>query len=210
MIRITGGKVYDPANGINGVVQDICIADGRIVARRRWRPHHRRDAAWSSSPAASTFTRTSPAAALNFARGLDARRTSGPRASSCTRAKRRAGIGGIDAHDLRDRLSVRRAWARRRSTRPRCRSSPPSTRTKSCTTRRSWTSPALLLMANNEIVLDLLEAGEVERAKHVVGLADLGGQGLRREGRQPRRRRRLEVGQGREARSTSRSRATTR
>src|SRR5579884_3487700 len=32
MLRITGGKVYDPAHGINGVVKDICIADGRIVA----------------------------------------------------------------------------------------------------------------------------------------------------------------------------------
>ena len=32
VMRITGGKVYDPANGIDGVVKDICIADGRIVA----------------------------------------------------------------------------------------------------------------------------------------------------------------------------------
>src|SRR5712692_6366669 len=33
MLRITGGKVYDPANQINGVVKDICIADGRIAAQ---------------------------------------------------------------------------------------------------------------------------------------------------------------------------------
>src|SRR6516162_5538378 len=32
MLRITGGKVNDPTNVINGVVKDICIADGRIVA----------------------------------------------------------------------------------------------------------------------------------------------------------------------------------
>ena len=32
MLRITGGKVYDPANGVNGVVKDICISDGRVVA----------------------------------------------------------------------------------------------------------------------------------------------------------------------------------
>ena len=32
MVRITGGKVYDPANGVEGVVKDICIADGRVVA----------------------------------------------------------------------------------------------------------------------------------------------------------------------------------
>ena len=31
MLRITGGKVYDPANGVDGVVRDVCIADGRIV-----------------------------------------------------------------------------------------------------------------------------------------------------------------------------------
>src|SRR6202035_1540742 len=32
MLRIKGGKVYDPANGVNGVIQDVCISDGRIVA----------------------------------------------------------------------------------------------------------------------------------------------------------------------------------
>src|SRR5579862_6262303 len=32
MLRITGGKVYDPANNIDGVIQDVCIHDGRIVA----------------------------------------------------------------------------------------------------------------------------------------------------------------------------------
>ncbi len=55
-----------------------------------------------------------------------------------------------------------------------------------------------VLMANNEILLDLLEAGEIERATARRRLADLGGQGLRRQGGQPRRRRRVEVGQGRQ------------
>src|SRR4249919_4210673 len=32
MLRIKGGKVYDPANNINGIVQDICIDNGKIVA----------------------------------------------------------------------------------------------------------------------------------------------------------------------------------
>src|SRR5262245_44826030 len=32
MLRITGGKIYDPANNINGVVKDICIDNGKIVA----------------------------------------------------------------------------------------------------------------------------------------------------------------------------------
>ena len=32
VLRIAGGTVHDPANDIDGVVRDICIADGRIVA----------------------------------------------------------------------------------------------------------------------------------------------------------------------------------
>ena len=31
-LRIAGGSVYDPANGIDGDVRDICIENGRIVA----------------------------------------------------------------------------------------------------------------------------------------------------------------------------------
>jgi formylmethanofuran dehydrogenase subunit A len=31
-LRIAGGTVYDPANGVDGVVQDVCIDGGRIVA----------------------------------------------------------------------------------------------------------------------------------------------------------------------------------
>ena len=32
MLRIAGGRVHDPANGVDGAVADVCIADGRIVA----------------------------------------------------------------------------------------------------------------------------------------------------------------------------------
>ena len=31
MLRITGGRVYDPANNINGVIQDICLDNGKVV-----------------------------------------------------------------------------------------------------------------------------------------------------------------------------------
>ncbi|HVZ20437.1 MAG TPA: formylmethanofuran dehydrogenase subunit A [Vicinamibacterales bacterium] len=31
-LRIAGGAVYDPANGIDGDVRDVCVQDGRIVA----------------------------------------------------------------------------------------------------------------------------------------------------------------------------------
>ena len=32
-VRITGGTVYDPANGVAGVVQDVCIEDGKVVTK---------------------------------------------------------------------------------------------------------------------------------------------------------------------------------
>src|SRR3954471_12553679 len=31
MLRIAQGRVYDPANGIDGEVQDICLDDGKLV-----------------------------------------------------------------------------------------------------------------------------------------------------------------------------------
>ena len=52
-------------------------------------------------------------------------------------------------------------------------------------------------MANNEIVLDLMEAGEVERAKHVVAWLIWRSQSVRREGSQSWRRGGLEMGEGR-------------
>jgi formylmethanofuran dehydrogenase subunit A len=32
-LRIAGGQVHDPANGVDGEVRDVCIEDGRIVAQ---------------------------------------------------------------------------------------------------------------------------------------------------------------------------------
>ena len=31
-LRIVNGRVYDPANSVNGAVQDVCVRDGKIVA----------------------------------------------------------------------------------------------------------------------------------------------------------------------------------
>jgi formylmethanofuran dehydrogenase subunit A len=31
-LRIVGGAVHDPANGVDGEERDVCIEDGRIVA----------------------------------------------------------------------------------------------------------------------------------------------------------------------------------
>jgi formylmethanofuran dehydrogenase subunit A len=32
-LRITGGTVYDPANGVVGIVRDVCIEGGKVVAK---------------------------------------------------------------------------------------------------------------------------------------------------------------------------------
>ena len=32
MLRIVGGRVYDPANGVDGEVRDVCLSDGKVVA----------------------------------------------------------------------------------------------------------------------------------------------------------------------------------
>ena len=46
-LRLAGGTVYDPANGVVGEVRDICIDGGRIVAGLpASAPRARRLAAW--------------------------------------------------------------------------------------------------------------------------------------------------------------------
>ena len=35
LIKLTGGKVYDPAHGIDGKIQDIYVRDGRIIEKPR-------------------------------------------------------------------------------------------------------------------------------------------------------------------------------
>jgi len=32
VIRLSGGKIYDPANKVSGEVRDIYVEDGKIVA----------------------------------------------------------------------------------------------------------------------------------------------------------------------------------
>ncbi len=32
LIKLKGGRVYDPANGVDGEVRDVFVRDGRIVA----------------------------------------------------------------------------------------------------------------------------------------------------------------------------------
>ena len=69
MLRIVGGTVHDPANGVDGVVKDICIDGGRIV------PHVEGGSTIDASglvvfPGGVDVHTHVAGAALNFARGL--------------------------------------------------------------------------------------------------------------------------------------------
>ncbi|MBY0522547.1 MAG: formylmethanofuran dehydrogenase subunit A [Gemmataceae bacterium] len=166
MLRITGGKVFDPANGIDGQVKDICISDGRIVSE--FDGGRTIDATGMIVFPGGVDIHTHVAgAALNFARGLtpENQRAAAPFLHS---PERRAGIGGPTPTTFATGylyagmgyttvmeaavpvLSAKHTHEELRDT---------PIVDKAC----------LLLMANNEIVLDLLESGEIERAKQVVG-----------------------------------------
>src|SRR5262245_16825913 len=165
MLRITGGRVYDPANNINGEVRDICIADGRIVSDVEG--GRTIDARGMIVFPGGVDVHTHVAgAALNFARGMtpENQRHAAPFLHS---SRLRAGVGGPTpttfatgylyagmGYTTVNEAAVPVLSAKH--THEELRDTPIVD--KSC----------CLLMANNEIVLDLLEAGEVERAKHVV------------------------------------------
>lgn len=165
MLRITGGKVYDPANGLDGVVKDLCIADGRIVADVSG--GRVIDAAGMIVFPGGVDVHTHVAGgALNFARAMtpENQRAAVP---FLHKEKLRAGVGGPTPTTFATGylyagmgyttvneaavpvLSAKHTHEELRDT--------PIVDKSMC-----------LLMANNEIVLDLLEAGEFERAKHVV------------------------------------------
>jgi formylmethanofuran dehydrogenase subunit A len=167
MLRITGGKVYDPANNINGVVKDICISGGRVVESIE--PGHGRtiDASGMIVFPGGVDVHTHVAgAALNFARGLipEQHRQAKPIVRG---PGRRAGMGGVTPTTFATGyLYAGMGWTTvneaavpvlsAKHTHEELRDTPIVDKT------------CCVLMANNEILLDLLEAGEVERAKHVV------------------------------------------
>src|SRR5216684_6434012 len=165
MLRITGGKVYDPANGTHGEVKDVCISDGRIVSQVEG--GRTIDATGMVVFPGGVDIHTHVAgAALNFARGMtpENHRQAVPFLHA---VGRRAGVGGPTPTTFATGyLYAGMGWTTvveaavpvlsAKHTHEELRDTPIVD--KAC----------LVLMANNEIVLDLLEAGEVERAKDVV------------------------------------------
>jgi formylmethanofuran dehydrogenase subunit A len=164
-LRITGGKVYDPANGISGEIRDVCISDGKIVSSVE--ADRTIDATGMVVFPGGVDVHTHVAGgALNFARAMipeDHRRN----APSVRTAVRRGGIGGSTpttfvtgylyaglGYTTVNEAAVPILSARH--THEELRDTPIVD--KAC----------CVLMANNEILLDLIEQGELERAKQVM------------------------------------------
>lgn len=166
MLRITGGKVYDPANNINGEIRDVCINDdGKIVSGTEG--GRTIDATGMIVFPGGVDPHTHVAGgAINFARAMtpeDHRHT-----QAFLRAEdRRSGLGGMAPTTFATGyLYAGMGWTTvneaavpvlaARHTHEELNDIPILDKT------------SLVLMANNEIVLDQLEAGNYERAKDVV------------------------------------------
>jgi formylmethanofuran dehydrogenase subunit A len=165
MLRISGGRVYDPANGTNGVIKDICISDGRVVE----------DVAGGRTidatghvvfPGGVDVHTHIAGGSVNFARGMtpeDHRR-----ATTFVRTQfNRSGIGGITPTTFATGyLYAGMGWTTvneaavpimfAKHTHEELRDIPIVDK---C---------SMVLMANNEILVDLLEAGEYEQARNLV------------------------------------------
>src|SRR5262245_18534209 len=166
MLRITGGKVYDPTNGVDGEVRDVCVSGGKVVASVAG--GRTIDAAGMVVFPGGVDVHTHVAgAALNFARGLipEQHRNAHPIVRNSVR---RAGVGGSTPTTFATGYlyaglgytTVNEAAMpvlSAKHTHEELRDTPIVDKT------------CLVLMANNEILLDLLEAGEHERARHLVG-----------------------------------------
>ena len=165
MLRITGGTVYDPANGVHGEVRDVCIDGGKVVAAVDG--GRTLDATGMVVFPGGVDVHTHVAgAALNFARGLipEQHRQAVPVVAS---KLRRAGLGGSTPTTFATGyLYAGMGWTTvneaavpvlsAKHTHEELRDTPIVDKT-SC-----------VLMANNELLLDLLEAGEYDRARDVL------------------------------------------
>src|SRR5260370_26139952 len=165
MLRITGGKVYDPAHGIDGEVKDVCIADGKIVADVQGGRTIDATGTFIFPGGVDIHTHVA-GAALNFARALTPENQRAAVKFLHT-ADRRMGIGGPTPTTFATGylyagmgyttvveaavpvLSAKHTHEELRDT--------PIVDKACC-----------VLMANNEIGLDLLEAGELARASPLV------------------------------------------
>ncbi|MCA9147208.1 MAG: formylmethanofuran dehydrogenase subunit A [Planctomycetaceae bacterium] len=165
MLRITGGKVYDPANGIDGEVRDLFVSEGKFVASAE--EGRTIDATGMIVFPGGVDVHTHVAGgAINFARAMtpeDHRRTQ----AFIRSQSRRSGIGGMAPTTFATGyLYAGMGWTTVNE------AAVPVLSARHTHEELSdipiVDKSTLTLMANNEIMLDLMEKGEYERAKNVV------------------------------------------
>lgn len=166
MIRITGGKVYDPANNLHGTIRDVCISGGKVVSELPTGGRTLDATGLVIFPGGVDVHTHVAGSSLNFARGLlpehhrnahpiirDQIRRAGLKSITPTTFATGyvyAGMGWTTVNEAAvAALSARHTHEELRDT--------PMVDKTFC-----------ILMANNEILLDLLQAGETERARHVL------------------------------------------
>jgi len=166
MLRISGGKIYDPANGIDGAIKDLCIDDhGKFVETVSG--GRTIDAAGMIVFPGGVDVHTHVAGgAINFARAMtpeDHRRT-----HAFIRTKsRRSGLGGMAPTTFATGyLYAGMGWTTVNE------AAVPVLSARHTHEELSdipiVDKSTLTLMGNNEILLDQLEDGEYERARNVV------------------------------------------
>ncbi|QEL19966.1 formylmethanofuran dehydrogenase subunit A [Limnoglobus roseus] len=165
MLRIQGGTVYDPANGVNGVVKNIVLDGGKVVTSGEG--GRTIDATGMIVFPGGVDVHTHVAGAgLNFARSMipEEHRQSSPILRSRTK---RAGIGGPTPTSFATGyLYAGMGWTTVNE------AAVPMLTAKRTHDELHDTpivdKACCVLMGNNELILDLLERGEHERAKQVV------------------------------------------
>ncbi len=165
MLRITGGKVYDPANGINGEVKELFIQDGKFVESGVGGIEI--DATGMVIFPGGVDVHTHVAGgSINFARAMtpeDHRRTQ----AFIRTQSRRSGLGGMAPTTFATGyLYAGMGWTT-------VNEAAVPVMSARHTHEELGDIPILdksscVLLANNEIMMNLLEDGEYDRAKDVV------------------------------------------
>ncbi|MCA9188930.1 MAG: formylmethanofuran dehydrogenase subunit A [Pirellulaceae bacterium] len=166
MLRIVNGKVYDPANGIDGQVREICIDESGRIAQNVTGGRTIDATGMIVFPGGVDVHTHVAGGAINFARAMtpeDHRRT-----QAFIRTKtRRSGLGGMAPTTFATGyLYAGMGWTTVNEAAVPVLSARHTH--EELTDIPIVDKASLTLMANNEIVLDLLENGEYERAKHAV------------------------------------------
>ncbi|MGH7371061.1 MAG: formylmethanofuran dehydrogenase subunit A [Candidatus Methylomirabilales bacterium] len=177
-IRITGGRVYDPLNGLDGVVKDLCIEDGKIVEQCQETAEVIDATNLVILPGGVDIHTHIASPAVNTARGL---RPEDHRLLCCPRKPgMRSGVG----HTVPSTFTTGYLYSRLGYTTVMEAATPP------IGTRHTHEElndiPMLdkgcyLLMGNNEFILQYLKSGEMDKIKRYVAwlLHSLKGFGLK-------------------------------